>query len=75
MRLDIKHPPEQWERMLGIEVLDPDGWHGNMLAWETPITREDFLNRAAESTTRYPKKFFTDMDTSIDTFKALDKLK
>lgn len=57
MRLDIKHPPEQWERMLGVEVIDPDGWRCNMLPWEVPITREDFLNRAASSTTRYPKGF------------------
>ena len=73
MALDIKHPPEHWERLLGIEVMDPDGWRANMLDWEVPITREDFLNRAASSTTRYPKGFFTDMDTSLDTFHALDK--
>lgn len=75
MRLDIKHPPEQWERMLGVEVLDPDGWRGNMLAWEIPITREDFLRRAAESTTRYPKGFFTDINRSFETFQSMDKRK
>jgi len=58
MALDIKHPPEHWERITGVKIIDADGWVGNMLTWETPITRDDFLMRAASSTAQYPKGFF-----------------
>jgi hypothetical protein len=57
--LDIKHPPDYWERILDIQIIDEDGWRGpGSLAWEIPISREEFLNRAANSTTQWPKDFF-----------------
>lgn len=58
MALDIKHPPEDWQRVTGVRIIDPDGWTTNMLDWGAPLTRDDFLSRAACSTAEYPPGFF-----------------
>lgn len=47
--LDLR-TPEEWGKVKGIRVIDPDGWRGEHgLSWETPITEEDYDNRAAVS--------------------------
>lgn len=56
MALDIKHPPEDWQDITGVFIIDRDGWP--MGTWEQPITREEFLTKAAASTARYPRGFF-----------------
>lgn len=71
MRLDVKHPPEHWEVVLGIDILDPDGWRDAYSDWNAEITRADFLDRAARSTTSYPQGFFADLARSVETFKDL----
>jgi len=55
--LEIKTPNE-WMKLLGIVVLNPqgwyvysDGWYELNTAWaDTPITRDEFKERAANST-------------------------
>lgn len=46
--------PEEWCAMLGFKVLDPDGWRAGCRygeqAWDKPITREEFQQRALLST-------------------------
>lgn len=50
--MKIKAQPSEWERILGICVLDPDGWdRKNPADWNTPITLNDFLDKCDESTT------------------------
>lgn len=44
--------PTQWGGLLGVEVLDPDGWRYDGLSWTVPITKDDYLRRAAMSTVR-----------------------
>lgn len=47
--LDLR-TPEEWGKVKGIRVIDPDGWRGeDGLSWETPITEEDYDGRAAVS--------------------------
>ena len=43
--------PTEWERELGVRVIDADGWAGSdFKTWGEKITREEFERRAAEST-------------------------
>jgi hypothetical protein len=56
MRLCL--PPVEWERITGVLVLDDDGWRCDAKSWKECLSREEFLNRAANSTTRYPPGFF-----------------
>jgi hypothetical protein len=50
--------PQHWERVTGIRIIDNDGWRGrDFVHWDTPITREDFVQRAAISTAEYPRGF------------------
>jgi hypothetical protein len=59
MALDIRHPPEEWERLTGVHIIDDDGWRGqHQQDWDEPITKEEFLDRASFSTAEYPPKFF-----------------
>lgn len=54
-----KKLPSDWERILGIIVMDPDGWdrQGDFEKdWFTPITKEEFMRKAAQSTCKYPKE-------------------
>lgn len=47
-------PPEHWERVEGIRVIDPDGWQrdtGDWASeWARPVTHADFMRRCDEST-------------------------
>jgi hypothetical protein len=47
----IKRKPSEWEELIGIEVIDTDGWAWG--TWETPITAGEFIERCDESTVRY----------------------
>ena len=49
---DEKRTPEEWSDLVGVLILDPDGWDRMNFeeSWSTPITRDDFNRRAAEST-------------------------
>lgn len=48
-----KLTPEEWEVRTGISIMDPDGWRrSGDPTWTEPIDRDDFLKRAAMSTTR-----------------------
>lgn len=49
--MDDLRMPEEWERILGFWVRDPDGWRNNNLPWDEPLTRDEFQELAAESTT------------------------
>lgn len=47
-----KKTPEDWARLKGIVIVDPDGWRDdeNYRRWDEPITEEEFRRRAAVST-------------------------
>ena len=47
----IKRKPSEWVEIIGIEVIDSDGWA--MGTWEVPILAEEFLRRCEDSTVRY----------------------
>lgn len=56
LHMDFKQHPSVWERVLGITVLDSDGWKD--IKWETPITQEDFLDRVRQCTCEYGPGYF-----------------
>ena len=71
-------PPREWEQITGIFVRDPDGWDRKnfTVSWSTPITLEEFQERAAMSTTKYAfgavdKTTPIRYPTSMDKGKAL----
>lgn len=49
-------PAAEWQReMPDVVIYDPDGWRGvSQPAWETPITRSEYLTRRAASTVGPP---------------------
>lgn len=52
-REDLK-TPDEWSRLEGVEVMDPDGWRGrNGRPWTDPITLAEFKNRLITSTLRH----------------------
>jgi hypothetical protein len=49
----VVRTPEEWCRLYGVDVRDPDGWRGkDDPPWEQPITLADFYRRAVRSTVR-----------------------
>lgn len=51
--------PKEWEKVVGIEVWDPDGWRSGIKlgpvnlrprSYEDPITEQEFLDRCLIST-------------------------
>ena len=60
----LKFPASHWEQVTGVQIIDADGWAGvneegfQLCPWEAPITKDEFLRRAAESTAQYPRHFF-----------------
>jgi hypothetical protein len=49
-----KRLPEDWEKLTGIEVIDPDGWDRANFGhdWEVPLTIREFLDKCDVSTIR-----------------------
>jgi hypothetical protein len=47
-----KKTPDEWSALLGVTVLDPDGWRRDRRPWSEPLTRAEFQTRAFESTVR-----------------------
>jgi len=45
-----------WERIMGITVIDPDGWDRKNLDadWAKPLTFDEFYDKATESTVDHP---------------------
>lgn len=58
-----RRTPAAWEKLLHVEILDPDGWDRKNFdeSWSEPITRAEFERRAMASTvqTRGGFKGFT----------------
>lgn len=52
--MKIKFTPEEWQNILGVEVIDPDGWDRRIehfeKDWETPLTLGEFISKCDEST-------------------------
>ncbi len=69
----IKFTPSIWERILGFDVIDPDGWNRRSedwdAEWNAPLTFNEFMDKADNSTcTRHP-------DRNTLRHRAFDKLR
>ena len=53
----MEHTPADWQRIIGVQVLDPDGWRDGSIFgakdWNAPVTRAEFLQRAGLSTVKW----------------------
>jgi hypothetical protein len=56
-RKRIMKSPDQWMKITGIKVRDPDGWRQEGLSWSTRISRLKFLRLTIPSTCSYPRGF------------------
>lgn len=53
----MKKTPDDWCKIKGIEVLDPDGWRGeDGRPWADPISEDEFALRMGTSTVRISKR-------------------
>ena len=60
------HTPDEWQEILDYVILDPDGWRvEGAPSWDTPITREEFIDRASRSTI-YVSMFLRDAERTED---------
>jgi hypothetical protein len=52
---DVKRSGAVWSWLLGITVLDPDGWNRKNFkeSWDEKITYTEFMERAMRSTASY----------------------
>lgn len=52
MNADVKRTPEEWESLLDVKILDPDGWDRRNFAadWAIPLTQSEFERKAWAST-------------------------
>lgn len=48
----VKRLPAEWEKILNITIMDPDGWDRTNFeeSWNTPLTQEEFKDKADVST-------------------------
>lgn len=46
----VKHLPTTWCKILGIKILDPDGWREDNKSWKAPLTEAEFRVRMNKST-------------------------
>jgi hypothetical protein len=43
--------PQEWGKLLDVEIIDPDGWRGrDSKPLTEPIGLQEFINRLSEST-------------------------
>lgn len=55
---DKKRLPAHWCSILGMRIMDPDGWRrrDDETTWDTPVTLAEFQERAGLSTVWYDPK-------------------
>lgn len=59
--------PDEWCELLGLDVLDPDGWRvPDSMPWGTPITRAEFEQRASISAVRPRPQLFERLHDDIE---------
>ena len=46
--------PEEWEKITGVEIIDPDGWRNIKKDWADKITIDEFMELATPSTCKWP---------------------
>jgi hypothetical protein len=51
--------PEKWTKLIGVKILDPDGWDRTnfRIDIEKKLSLLEFLQKAAMSTTNFPKLY------------------
>ncbi len=72
--LEVKHPPELWAGLIGIHILDFDGFREEG-SWVTPLTRHEFMEAARQCTVdgdthRILAEYFDGGGRSVATYKV-----
>ncbi len=44
--------PDEWQKLTGITILDPDGWRADGFDFNKPISEADWNRRMLQSTCR-----------------------
>lgn len=75
--LKLELDPETWSALLGVIVMDPDGWRSRTLNhppkdWYDPIRLPEFLDRAMPSTVKH-EDGDDDFHTALN-YRAEDEL-
>lgn len=64
-----KRTPDEWCKIRGIKILDPDGWRGpNDPSWDTPIDWMEFSERASRSTTTHIHRLADSVEPNAETY-------
>ena len=53
-----KHTPDEWCKLFGVVILDPDGWRNSKISYDTPLTKEEFDQLLMQSTIMRPGAYF-----------------
>ena len=56
-RKRVMKSPDQWCKITGIQVMDPDGWRQEGLPWSTRISQSKFLRLVIPSTCSLPPRW------------------
>lgn len=43
-------PPEEWQRVFNIRIVDPDGRRNHKVSWDKKLLAREFIGLASEST-------------------------
>lgn len=56
--MEIRRPSAEWVKIVGVSILDPDGWDRTnfVKSWDELITEEEFRNRASVSTVYWGRR-------------------
>ena len=63
--------PDEWSKLEGVEILDPDGWRGrNGRPWTDPITLAEFQERLIVCTQRRLPRASADVRAEFEANRA-----
>jgi hypothetical protein len=59
------HTPEEWQKITGIIIYDPDGWREDNKNWDDPIDQDEWNRRMIISTVIHHPKVLSETTCKI----------